>query len=279
MKRILSLTVLFLVLSLTKGSAQSYFTGTEYGLAVGASEYFGDLNDNYGFKYVRPAGGGFIRFHANPYISVRLAANYTQIGYQDNWSNNPYNKKRNLSFRSNIAEGLIQAEFNFFRFSTGEIHSRFTPYLTLGVGAFYYNPYAEYNGRKYELRPIATEGKRYSNFSMCFPIGMGIKYWIAPGVNLGFEIADRLTVTDYIDDVSKTYIGANKFPQDPQNPDPAYILQDRSVEISNEPLGRVGKQRGNSASRDQYLMCLFNISFQFKTYRCPSYMKEGYYLY
>lgn len=279
MKRILSLVIFFIVFSLVQANAQSYFTSTEYGIAVGASQYFGDLNDNYGFKSVHPAGGAFIRIHANPYISVRLVGNYTKIGYKDSWSNNPYNKKRNLDFKSDIVEGLVQAEFNFFRFFTGELNSRFTPYLTLGVGGFYFNPYTEYNGRKYELRPIATEGKRYSNFSMCFPIGMGIKYWIAPGVNFGFEIADRLTVSDYLDDVSRSYVGADKFPTDPMNPSPEYILQDRSIEISKEPLGRAGKQRGNSASRDQYLMCLFNISFQFKTYRCPSYMKEGYYLY
>ena len=41
-------------------------------------------------------------------------------------------------------------------------------------------------------------------------------------------------------------------------------------------LGRAGKQRGNSASKDQYLMFTFSISFQLKTYKCPTYLKQGY---
>ena len=81
-------------------------------------------------------------------------------------------------------------------------------------------------------------------------------------------------MTDYIDDVSNTYVGANKFSSDPQNPNPASILQDRSVEISNDPLGREGKQRGNNSTKDQYMLFQINLSFQLKTYKCPAYLRE-----
>lgn len=266
--------------------AQSFYTGTEYGVAFGGSQYFGDLNDHYGFQYVRPAFGTFVRFHTNPYIAVRLAANYTHVGYDDRFSSNLFNRTRNLSFRSDIIEGLFQAEFNFFRFATGELNSRFTPYLTGGFGAFYYNPYTTYQGSRYYLRPLGTEGQNagyndriYKKVGVCFPIGAGFKYWIAPGFNLGFEIADRLTLTDYMDDVSNTYVGSSLFPADPKNPTPAAALQDRSLEVTNEALGRAGKQRGNNATKDQYLMFMINLSFQLKTYRCPTWLKEGYYLY
>lgn len=263
--------------------AQTFFGAGEFGVIFGGSQYFGDLNDNYGFKYVRPAGGVFVRYHLNPYISVRGNLSYTKVGYDDKFSDNAFNKERNLNFRSDIVELSAQTEFNFFRFATGEDNSRFTPYLTGGVGIFYYNPYTTYDGRRYNLRNIGTEGqfadhpeRKYGTMSVCFPIGAGFKYWIRPGVNFGFEVADRLTLTDYIDDVSTTYVGADKFPSDPQNPNPAYILQDRSIELDpNNPLGRAGKQRGNSASKDQYLYFVFNISFQLKTYRCPGYMKRG----
>lgn len=261
-------------------NAQNYYSAGEYGLTAGASQYFGDLNDEYGFKYIRPAMGGFVRYHLNPYISLRGSLLYTHLGYSDNLSSNPYNRKRNLSFQTNIYEGAIQAEFNFFRYHTGELDSRFTPYLTGGVGAFYYNPYAFYNDKKYYLRPLGTEGQQagingrsYSNFSICFPIGAGIKYWLRPGMNLGIEISDRLTLTDYIDDVSTSYVGSDKFPTDPKNPNPGYVLQDRSIEIdANNPLGRAGKQRGNSSTKDQYMMLLIHLSIQLKTYKCPAYM-------
>ncbi|PZF72070.1 type IX secretion system protein PorG [Taibaiella soli] len=284
MSKKIAVLLSLLIVSFTGAQAQSFYKASEWGIIFGGSEYFGDINDHYGFDYVRPALGVFARLHLNPYISVRGNLSYTKVGYDDKYSSNPFNQKRNLSFRSDIFEASVQTEFNFFRFATGEDNSRFTPYLTGGVGVFYYNPYTDYDGRKYYLRTLGTEGqfadhpeRRYSTFSMCFPIGMGFKYWIRPGLNFGFEIADRLTLTDYLDDVSTTYVGADKFPNDPQNPNPAYILQDRSMEINpNDPLGRAGKQRGNSSSKDQYMYFVFNISFQLKTYKCPGYMRRGF---
>jgi hypothetical protein len=267
--------------------AQSFFTGEEYGFAVGGSQYFGDLNDNYGFYFVRPAGGVFARIHLSPYVATRFTANYTKVGYNDAFSSNSYNKKRNLNFQSDIVEVAFQTEFNFMRFTTGELHSRFTPYITLGVGAFYYNPYTTYNGVRYNLKQVGTEGQYvgyegriYSNFNICFPLGIGVKYWVVPGVNVGFEIAHRLTLTDYLDDVSTTYVDRKLFEgADPSNPPVAYYLQDRSTEKGGDPLGRDGKQRGNSATKDQYMMFMFNLSFQFKTYKCPAYLKDGYFMY
>lgn len=279
---------IFVILSIISGilhaNAQMFFAGTEYGIVAGGSQYFGDLNDNYGFKTIHPAGGAFIRLPFNPYISLRTSVNYTMVGYDDKLSSDPYNKQRNLNFKSNIIEGVAQFEFNFFRFATGENGSRFTPYLTGGIGVFYYNPYTYYNGIKYNLNAIGTEGqhvgyndRNYKPVAVCFPIGAGIKYWVKPGINLGFEISDRLTTTDYLDDVSSTYVGANKFPSDPKFPTPAYVLQDRSVELDpNNPLGRAGKQRGNSSTKDQYLMFVINLSFQLKVYRCPGYLTKGF---
>jgi len=262
--------------------AQTFYRWTEFGVGAGASQYFGDLNDQYGFKHIRPAFSAFMRYHFNHYIALRVSGTYTQLGYDDKDNSNAYQHMRNLSFRTNIWEGAVQADFNFFRFETGNDENWWTPYLTGGIGAFYYNPYTFYNGDKYYLRPLGTEGqnlggayasRKYSNVAVCFPIGAGIKWWAFPGVNMALEITDRLTTTDYIDDVSTTYVGADKFAPDPTSLNAAYYLQDPSV-LSNptQPLGRAGKQRGNSASRDQYMMVQFQISIQLKTYKCPAYM-------
>jgi hypothetical protein len=277
--------ILFLV-ALSLGStarAQLFFTGTEYGVSAGATQYFGDLNDNYGFKFVRPAFGVFLRDQLNPYIALKATLNYTQVGYDDKYNSDPWEKDRNLNFKSSIIELLVAGEFNFFKFSTGDFEHRFTPYLTIGAGAFYYNPYTTFRGKKYYLRPMGTEGqfvgyadRKYGSVAACFPIGAGVKWWIRPGVNFGFEIADRLTLTDYLDDVSATYVGASKFPNNPSNPNPAYYLQDRSIETNpNSTLGQAGKQRGNTSSYDQYMMAQISLSFQFQTYRCPNYLKRG----
>lgn len=282
---LLSLKRLSLLLLLSSGifkvNAQQFYESTEYGLLLGASTYFGDLNPNFGYKYIRPAGGAFVRYHLNPYIALRGALNYTKVGYDDKFTSNPYQQQRNLSFRSDILEANVMAEFNFFWFATGEPQHRFTPYLTGGIGAFYYEPYTVYNGRRYNLRPLGTEGqnteefkdRKYQPFSICFPVGAGIKYWLGPGVNFSMEIVNRFTLTDYIDDVSNTYIGADRFHTDPMNPSVASVLQDRSFSVDGQKLGRAGKQRGDNATKDQYLMVQFSLSFQLKTYKCPSHLE------
>lgn len=269
---------LLLACGIFNAGAQEFFTPTEYGVLLGASTYFGDLNPNYGYKYICPAAGVYIRHQFNPYISLRGALNYTKVGYDDAYTKNPYQLERNLNFRSDILELNVMGEFNFFWFATGEPQHRFTPYLAGGFGVFYYEPYTTYNGLRYNLRPLGTEGqnteeyasRKYHPYSFCIPVGAGIKYWIAPGVNFSFELINRFTFTDYIDDVSTTYIGADKFFYNPMNPSVASELQDRSIAVDGQKLGRAGKQRGDSNSKDQYLMMQFSLSFQLKTYKCPS---------
>lgn len=272
--------ILFFFLISSNIKAQNFYKLSEFGASVGATQYFGDINDNYGFSHIRSNVGIFGRYNFNHYLALKLSANYTQVGYDDKDNKNAYQNLRNLSFRSNIFEAVLQAEFNFFYFETGNLEFQWTPYVTLGVGAFYYNPYAFYKGDKYYLRPLGTEGqnlggqfadRKYGNFAMCLPIGVGIKWWLLPGVNMGIEIADRLTTTDYIDDVSQTYVGANNFSPDPSVINPSYYLQDPSlVSQPTAPLGRAGKQRGANATKDQYLMIQMHLSIQLKTYKCPA---------
>lgn len=280
MLRHVAAVILSLSLS-AAAQAQTFFTSTELGGGVGVSQYFGDLNDRYGFKTLNLAGTFYARKHLTQYISMRFAAYYTNVEYSDKLNQDLYQQHRNLDFKSSIGELSVQAEFNFFKFVTGDPYHRITPYLTGGIGAFLFDPYTYLNGTKYMLRPMGTEGqflggfddRKYSNISTCIPIGAGVKFWLKPGVNVTLEVSDRLTFTDYLDDVSTSYVGLDRFPLTPQNP--TYLLQDRSTEIpGNEPLGRKGKQRGNSATKDQYLMGLVTISFHFVTYRCPSFMDK-----
>ena len=271
--------LLCLVCFCLQAESQVIYRKSEYGFAAGGANYFGDLNTNYGFQNLRYSGGIFLKYNFNNYIALKLAGNYAFVGYDDKYSSNIYQKTRNLNFKSNIYESVIQAEFNFFQYDVLDFDHRFTPYVTLGAGIFSYNPYTIYDKKRYDLRPLGTEGqnyeeykdRRYGRTALCFPIGLGIKYWMSKGITLGVEIANRSTSTDYLDDVSTTYIGKDKFVDTSPSPypSPASVLQDRSTEVSNTALGIPGRQRGVSTTKDKYMLIQVTMSFRFPVYKCP----------
>lgn len=269
-----------------KAQFNEYVQKGEFGITVGAAHYFGDLNTRAGLNRPKPALGLFFRKQFGNYVGLRIAAHYAQLGYSDTYSKNEYQKTRNLSFNSNIWELALQGDFNFFKFLPGDPDHQFTPYVTLGVGVFSYDPYAYLNGQKEFLRPLGTEGQNigylgrspYSTMAMCIPFGVGIKYNITPKLNLSVEICQRFTTTDYIDDVSTTYAGAG-IGGDPDNfpngasglASTAKLLQDRSYEIDPDNiLGRQGRQRGWSKQKDQYIIAEIGLSFNISTYKCPT---------
>lgn len=254
-----------------------YVQKGEFGVSLGVAHYFGDLNTRAAINRPKPALGAFFRKQFGNYVGVRLSAHYAQVGYSDVYSKNEYQKTRNLSFNSNIWEIALQGDFNFFKFIPGDPDFAFTPYVTLGVGVFTYDPYAFSNGEKEFLRPLGTEGQLtgyegrspYNTMAICIPLGVGIKYNLSEKVNISFEVGHRFTSTDYLDDVSTTYAGANNFTPLSK----AALLQDRSVEIlgtQNPPLGIAGRQRGWSKQRDQYVIAEVGITYNISAYKCPT---------
>ena len=113
----------------------------EFGLTIGASHYFGDLNNRARLNRPKPAVGVFFVKQFNNYLGVRASAHYAQVGYSDIYSKVDYQKRRNLSFNSDIVELAIQGDFNFFKFVPGDPNYIFTPFVSIGIGAFSYNPY------------------------------------------------------------------------------------------------------------------------------------------
>ena len=247
----------------------------EFGVSLGVAHYFGDLNPRAAIDHPKPAIGVYFKKPFNNYLAMRISAHYAQLGYSDTYSKNEFQLRRNLSFNTDIFEFAIHGDFNFFKYVPGDPDHSFTPYITLGLGVFTYDPYAYLDGTKYYLRPLGTEGqntgymgrKPYSTMAFCIPIGGGIKYNINNQVNLSFQIAQRLTNTDYIDDVSSTYAGNDQFTPNST----AAILQDRSNITGTPALGdKAGKQRGWSKQKDQYIMAEVGLSFNISRYKCPT---------
>jgi|SRR5690242_6294201 hypothetical protein len=277
MKKLFLCLIIFLGF-ITDGAAQmnEYIQEGEFGITAGVAHYFGDLNHRGRINRPKIAIGGFVRKQFGNYSSVRLSGHFAKLGYSDIYSSNEYDLRRNLSFNTNIFEIALQGDFNFFKFNPTDPNYSFTPYATIGVGIFNYNPYAYYKNQKVYLRPLHTEGqtfyenrKEYGSMALCFPIGFGIKYAINDRMNISFEISHRFTTTDYLDDVSKTYVGADKFPSTGGEKSLAGILQDRSFEVGT-PIGIEGRQRGFSKQKDQYTIAEVGISFNITSYRCPT---------
>lgn len=252
----------------------------EFGFGIGAGHYFGDLNTQARLNRPKVAATAFFRKNFGNYIALRIGASFAQLGYSDQYnSHNKYMFSRNLSFNSKVWELTLQGDFNFFRFMPGEPAYSFTPYITFGAGIFSYDPYAYLKGVKVPLRPLGTEGqgsalysdrKQYSSMGISIPFGGGIKYSFNDRVNIGFEVLHRFTNTDYLDDVSTTYVDPSVFPLNPDgSQSDAQLLSDRSYELG-QPIGIPGRQRGNSKQKDQFVTAMIHFTFNLQSYKCPS---------
>jgi hypothetical protein len=182
-----------------------------------------------------------------------------------------------LSFNTNLWNSPLAATLIFFKFYPGVPGYTYTPYISLGVGVFSYDPFAYLNNQKYYLRSLGTEGqgsplypnrKPYGSMALCLPAAVGFKFNVSPSVNVFAEVGYRFTNTDYLDDVSTTY-APDAFPPLPNGEgSPAQLLSDRSYELG-EAIGIKGRQRGNSAQKDAYVLAQFGVSFNISSYRCP----------
>lgn len=282
MKKIIAVFIAGIVLVNTGSlrAQESVVQEGEFGIGVGAGHYFGDLNTRARLNRVKMAGTVFFRKNLGNYIAVRVGASFAQLGYSDRYNtHNKYMFSRNLSFNTKVWELTLQGDFNFFRFMPGEPQYSFTPYITFGAGVFNYDPYAYLRGEKIFLRPLNTEGqgstlypdrKPYKSMGLCFPIGGGIKYALNDRINIGFEVLHRITNTDYIDDVSTTYVESSLFPANPDgSTSNGLLLSDRSYELGT-PIGIPGRQRGNSKQKDQYVTAMIHLTFNLQSYKCPT---------
>lgn len=276
-KLIMALSLLYTGIAVSAQDMNSYVQEGEFGLAVGGAHYFGDLNPSAALNRPKIAAGAFFRKQFGNYVGLKIAANFARVGYSDTYSDNEFQRRRNLSFNSNIWEFSVSGDFNFFKFFPGYSAYSYTPYVSLGVGVFSYDPFAYLANQKYYLRPLGTEGqgsaaypdrKPYGTMSLCIPAAVGFKYNLNPTVNVFAEVGYRFTGTDYIDDVSLTFAPDAFSPLPNGDPSPAFLLSDRSYE-NGQPIGIKGRQRGNSSQKDSYAVALVGVSFNISSYRCP----------
>lgn len=257
--------------------AHAQMKGWEMGPWLGGVTYFGDLNTDYRLDQLNLAGGIAARYNFNNRLAFRLSGNYGEVEAYDDDSSNPFERSRNLSFRSAVVDGTAQFEFNFLPYEHGSRDHYFTPYMFGGLSVFYYNPIAELDGREYELRNLGTEGQfkgeEYYTLSTAFTYGFGLKLDLSYEWSLDFQIGARYTSTDYLDDVSTVYPDRSDLIR--SRGEIAARLSDRSVDVpGTDPgniFGREGRQRGDSDRNDMYIFAGVGILYYFGDLRCPEY--------
>ena len=205
--------ILFLLLLIGNLSYAQTWQGE---LLVGVSGYNGDLNKKIvDFHDIHPAFSLDLRYRLSELVAIRAGFLSCKISGNDKYNKPADFKNRNLNFQTSITEGSVCVEYNILSPEDFDVY----PYVFAGVGIFHFNPYSfDKNGNKVFLKPLSTEGEGLSEYpgrkpygltQFCIPFGAGVKKRINEDLEIGFEMNFRKLFTDYVDDVSKTYVDYN----------------------------------------------------------------------
>jgi opacity protein-like surface antigen len=258
MKSFISLTLLCSVcFSL---SAQKFHINTFIGIA----NYQGDLQDKrFTFSQARFALGAGLSYELTEKVFLRGGLTIGKVTSDD--KQNSRNLIRNLNFTSSLTEGHLALEYYFKNLN----EYSFSPYIFAGVAVYHFVPSTkDSNGVKYNLKPLSTEGegfyqnrKYYNLTQFAIPFGGGFKFVLTDNIHIGVEIGMRKLFTDYLDDVSTTYVDhdlllANREPK-------AVELAFRGGELKNgSTYPADGSTRGGSKYKDWYYFTGLTTSFR-----------------
>ncbi|MGB0849893.1 MAG: DUF6089 family protein [Bacteroidia bacterium] len=296
--------LLVLGFSVNESHAQRWFKASslEFGVIGGFSHYSGELTNN---KFMETKGlkgnfGIITRYTPRELVTFRLSAQYGGIEGDDAWYEDQNDEtRRNLNFTSSLWDFTGAAEFNFNRMDTRQ-KSGVSPYAFIGVSVFKYNPKAVFNfdastdlaaylgasyldlnsrdGEEVELQPLATEGQettefndreRYALTQMAIPVGAGFKFKMNHKWTVGIEYGARITFTDYLDDVSGSYV-------DPTRLQAQYGAMSAAMSVRSpqfDPALIENSPRGDADKNDLY--GIFGLSLTYRIYGnraiCPTF--------
>jgi hypothetical protein len=255
----------------------SYFANAqdhEVGVFLGTSNYQGDLTERHlTLRETRPAFGALYRYYFSPRLNFKANFNYGWIaGDDENYADIPDRWRRNLHFRSHIAELAANVELNILPFVAGSQKFRWTPYIYVGIAGYNFKPQAEFKGEWVDLQPLGTEGQLldpeedpYPLTQIAIPYGVGIKLNISGLWNIGLEFGQRKLFTDYLDDVSTRYPDLDKLAA--QN-STARALSERGNERGPQYAWQTGNQRGNPDRNDMYVWGGITITRTIRRFSC-----------
>ena len=272
----------------------------DFGVNLGAANYLGEIGGkektrrdfilDLKLSQTRSAMGGFARYKVNPDVYVRGAVGWYRISGKDELSTNAGRRGRNLSFRNDIIEASVVGQYIFYDIAdlgrTYRYRNDFKAYVFTGFAGFMHNPKAQYNGSWVALQPLHTEGqglvagapKQYGKYMIALPAGAGFYFTLSKIYRIGWEFNWRTTFTDYLDDVSTTYVDPTVFAGDQT----AIDLANRNTELQPYTESATGipdpnnyqphlennimvyPKRGDPTHNDSYLSTTINVSYALK---------------
>ena len=245
---------------------------SEVGIGYGTLFYSGDLTESGPkIKESRFAGSCFYRYNFNNRFAVRFQYTFGEVRAFDRNNVNETLTNRNLSFRSKIHEVSLQVEVEILKLFSGNLEQKsLSPYLFVGIGGFRFNPQARLGNVWYDLQPLGTEGqglddypnrKPYNLTSIHIPFGVSLKTLISRRTFIGFELGARKLFTDYLDDVSSTYVENDLLRQ--THGELAARLADRTTEFDSSDHRPAGSKRGNANNKDWYGVAQIYLTYNF----------------
>jgi opacity protein-like surface antigen len=274
MKKLLFIAVCFPLLI----SAQNFHFAARLGLAG----YQGDLKAHaVSLSQTKLMGSIGVRYDLSEHFTARSYLTLTSLKADDKKGTASI-QTRNLNFQTKLFDWELTAQYNFFSLND----KWWTPYLFAGVGLYHYNPYTKDSaGNKVFLKPLSTEGegftsgvKNYKLTGFSLPVGLGIDYALNENMRLGFEFGYRKIFTDYLDDVSTSYVDKNALLN--ARGQTAVDLAWRGDEINGAPYPSAGTGRGNPKQKDgyYYFAITYTVRYFFDKYKeivgLPSGKKE-----
>ena len=249
-----------------------FVTGSCFGqtweaeILAGFSGYKGDLiKAHFAVKSMRPAIGFNLKYNIDNSILLRAGISWMKVTGDDKNNKQVDLRARNLNFKSDIVEASLCVEYNLLEPDIFDAY----PYIFGGIGVYHFNPYTyDDSNKKTYLHALSTEGqglaaypgrKPYSLTQFCLPFGAGWKWNFSKRYDIIYEIGYRLLFTDYLDDVSKTYVDPQLLlaARGPKAVEVAYRAQHSagSYPFQEGP----GDQRGNPNVKDWYFFNGFKL--------------------
>ena len=194
MKKTLNIVLTALLLSIASVPANAqtdYEYRMEIGGGVGLMAYEGDFNGSI-LHNMQPSASLMLRRVINPYMDLRLAASYGKLkgSSKDVKTYLPQYQDTQYNFSTTLVDLSATYEYNFWPYGTGNDYrgaQRLTPFIFAGIGT------------TYASTPTGNV------FTANLPLGLGIKYKVAPRLNLGIEWAIHFSLNDKLDGIADPY--------------------------------------------------------------------------